>query len=84
MQHAEQTPVLQVPAREDKAFASHEIAIATLKGRVAFDLQQNHIRESEDNVRWHINIHPPQIRRYLTACNVNPFISAGYLFTQAS
>lgn len=57
VQHDEQTPVLEVPAREDEVFPSQEVAIATLKGRVAFELQQHHIHESGDSVRWQINIH---------------------------
>ena len=60
--HGDQTPVLQVPAREDEVFPSQEIALATLKGRVAFELQQNHIHESGDSVKWHITIHSGQAK----------------------
>jgi hypothetical protein len=63
VQHNDQTPVLEVPAREDEVFPNQEIALATLKGRVAFELQQHHIHESGDSVRWHITIHSPQIKR---------------------
>jgi hypothetical protein len=63
VQHDKQTPVLEVPAREDEVFPSQEIAIETLKGRVAFELQQNHIHESGDSVKWHIKIHPFEAQR---------------------
>jgi hypothetical protein len=62
LRHEEQIPVLQIPAREDEVFPSQEIAIATLKGRVAFELQQNHIHESGDSVRWHIKVQSPQTK----------------------
>jgi hypothetical protein len=61
--HDDGSPVLQVPAREDELFPSQEIALAALKGRVAFELQQNHIHESGDSVRWHITIHSPETNR---------------------
>jgi hypothetical protein len=58
VQHDEQIPVLEIPGREDEVFPSKDIAIATLKGRVAFELQQSHLHESGDSVRWQIIIHP--------------------------
>ena len=57
--HDDQAPVLQVPAREDEVFPSQEIAISTLKSRVAFELQQHHVHESGDSVTWHIKVHSP-------------------------
>jgi hypothetical protein len=60
VQHGEQTPVLEVPAREDEVFPSQDIALATLKGRVAFELQQNHIHESGDSVKCQIKIRSSQ------------------------
>jgi hypothetical protein len=59
VQHDEQIPVLQVPVREDEVFPSQEVAVSTLKGRVAFELQQHHIHESGDSVIWHIKVHSP-------------------------
>jgi len=56
--HDQQTPVLEVPAREDEVFPSADIALSTLKGRIAFELQQNHVHESGDSVKWQIKIHP--------------------------
>jgi hypothetical protein len=63
VQHGDQTPVLEVPAREDEVFPSQEIALATLKARVAFELQQHHIHESGDSVKWLITVHSPQTQR---------------------
>jgi hypothetical protein len=54
----EQVTVLDVPARVDEIFPSKDIAIATLKERVTFELQQHHRHESGDDVNWLITIHP--------------------------
>jgi hypothetical protein len=51
-------PVLDIPAREDETFPTKEQAIATLKERVTFELQQNHRHESGSDVRWQIEIYP--------------------------
>jgi hypothetical protein len=52
--HGDHIPVLEIPAREDEIFPTKPIAIATLKERVAFELQQNHVHAS---VQWHIKTH---------------------------
>lgn len=51
-------PVLDIPAREHETFPTKEQAIATMKERVTFELQQNHRHESGSDVRWQIKIHP--------------------------
>ena len=62
-QPGEQIPVLEVPAREEEVFPSADIALTTLKDRVAFELQQNHVHESGDSVKWQIKIHFSQPER---------------------
>ncbi len=56
--HNEQAVVLDIPARVEEIFPSRDIAIATLKERVSFELQQNHRHESGDDIRWLITVHP--------------------------
>ena len=51
-------PVLEIPARVDETFLTKEQAIATMKERVTFELQQSHRHESGSDVRWQIKTHP--------------------------
>lgn len=56
--HDEQVVVLDIPARVEEVFPSQDIAIALLKERVTFELQQNHRHESGEDIKWLITVHP--------------------------
>lgn len=58
------TTVLDVPARVGETFPSKELAIAALKERVTFELQQHHRHESGQDVRWLITVEPVQEARF--------------------
>ena len=56
--HEGQVVVLDIPSRVDEIFPSQELAVAMLKERVTFELQQNHRHESGDDIKWLITVHP--------------------------
>lgn len=62
LQRETQATVLEVPARVGETFPSKELAIATLKERVTFELQQNHRHESGQDVRWLITMEPEPVQ----------------------